>query len=435
MNRLSLIALTVLFALAGCKKDDRILGTDVQPEGDALAGETRTMNVSAYSEKGDSIISFNSQFKFLGAYYEPVFGETKVGLYLNANTTLVDFTFPTTSTVIATDITLAVDVLNYYGDPGATLTYSVYAIDSSLNAKRNYYTSNNRYHASRRLIAVHTGSTEDTVQVIRIPLDKTYINNMILDAPNLKDNATFQKTYKGFYIEASRAGNDGVIRRVDLHSGRSGLFITYRTDTVSGNKSFLFTFSGTESAKYNTITYDPSAAASALKSQLSGDTTSASEIIYVKGFGNIHARIKIPDISSIADSFRVSVNRAELSLFIDESYAGNSRYRLPLNMALLPLDARGRDSIATDQLNAGDNSRYDGNYDEVQKRYVFNIARHVQAILNGKRSNYGFRLEVTDPQILFTPLRDTRMERVVLYGTGKSLKPKFTVNYVKLEKK
>src|SRR5690606_38174505 len=93
----------------------------------------------------------------------------------------------------------------------------------------------------------------------------------------------------------------------------------------------------------------------------------------------------------------------------------------------------GMDTIASDQFNITDNVRYGGVYDKTNNQYVFNIARHVQAILNGERPNLGFRLVVASPDRALTLFRDDFFERVVLGGTAsQSLKPSFHLTYSRI---
>jgi hypothetical protein len=100
---------------------------------------------------------------------------------------------------------------------------------------------------------------------------------------------------------------------------------------------------------------------------------------------------------------------------------------------LLAVSSAGKDSIVFDQANTTDNVRYNGNYDYTRNRYVFNIARHMQAIVKGQVVNRGFNLVVSDPERSGTFYRDEHLERVVLGGPKNSTyKPEFRLTYSKV---
>ena len=231
-------------------------------------------------------------------------------------------------------------------------------------------------------------------------------------------------------------GGEGVIRQFNLGDEQSGFFLNYKnspTDTVTLKVRFSFT--GANSVKYNTVTYSTAQADLPLIKQLNGDTTAGADALFLKGMGTTKVKVLIPQLKQYSDSFPISVNRSELIFNIDESFPnlGLSVYEPPPKLSLLPLDAKGEETQSKDQKDATDLVRYDGNYDKTNRRYVFNIARHVQAIMNGEINNYGFNLVVADPEGLNTLARDIYINRVILAGTNKINKPKFSLSYIKLK--
>jgi hypothetical protein len=436
------IVIACLLSLASCKKDDRTLGTEVLPGGDATRGEERELPVTALTVKGDPIISYNGRYKYLGNNMDPVFGDTKIGLYTNVNISAVGFSFRTYTFRYAEFIfALAQPGVTYGSAQESALNYSVYVIDSTLKTGRAYYTSNQQLHGGR-LIAAASASVKTGTDPAHTPWisfevkDTQYVKDLMRDTTAMKDNAKLQAKYKGFYIVAERTDAEGRIYQCDLDNASSGLWIHYtKDDTLRTPEVQRLAFSGAESVKYNTVTYDPSAAHTSLRDQLSGNSSSSASNFFVKGQGLVHSLITIPGLASIADSFHVSVNRAELTLYVDESFISPGFYKTPPALALLPIGVNGNDSLALDQLSTSDNARYDGAYDATEKKYVFSITRQVQAILSGKKADKGFHLVVTSPIREFTPFRDAFVERAVFHGTASAKKPRFVLNYVKLEKK
>ena len=439
--RLLLPVFLVVLLFSACKKDNNVLGVNTQPSGDELnAGFSDAGRVVCFTKNYDSIASFRNRYKFLGSNLDPYLGKMDIGLYLNANLPVSDLTFSASAYLTSAELIFAIDNFDYSGDPGATLNYSLYPLDSSLNANRIYYTSNKRLHASTPL---NTGTTYTTVlnktPVIRIKIDSIFASKLFKDNAALASNTAFLAKYKGFYIQCQTQNNgEGVIFKCDLENDLSGLYLRYKAGVSAADtvQSYRFLFSGSSSAKYNTLGYDYKVGHTNLISQLQGDTTAGAENLYLKGMGATRIKVHLPDLKSYADSFKVAVNRAELVFNVDqvkEFPASYNKYTVPTKLSLIALDSLGREIKVKDQLTATDLGRYDGGYDSDNKRYVFNIARHVQAILNGQYKNYGFHLVVADPS---SPgFRDDFIGRVILLGSnGGDLRPKLNLSFIKFRK-
>jgi hypothetical protein len=429
---------------SACKKDSKILGAATQPGSDALNAEfDGNTPVYAYTQKQDSTVSYNTRYKFLGSNNDPYFGRTDIGLYLNANMQISNLNIGTSASVTSAEIVLAVDPFNSMGNINSTINYSLYTIDSSLISTRAYYTSNTRLHKQGGLNTTSSSAygQYNGVQAIRIPVDKAFANNMMQDLDNLTNNDKYLAKYKGFYIQCSVSnGSMGVIYRCDLESDISGFYVNYKGGN-SVDSVFKFNFSGPSSARFNTVKTDYNSATPIFKNQLSGDTASGSQALFLKGLRMTKVKVMMPTLKNYADSFKVAVNRAELRLYVDRTdfpVGGGTIYNLPPSLTLLPIDSTGNiSSFMLDERNTTDLARYGGILDSSSSsfNYTFNIARHVQAILSGKKKNYGFYLVVANPDPTYTALYDTYIERVALYGSGRgALKPAFNLSFVKFKK-
>lgn len=440
---------TLVFA---CKKDHNVLGVDVQPAEDALNAEfIGDIPVTAHTLKFDSIVSFSDQYKYLGSHTDPYFGSTECGIYLNANLPTTNINFGLTASLNSAELVLAVDNVAYMGDPSVALTFSVYPLDSSLSVKQTYFTSNTRLHNPVPMTYTYSATFTDQpygVPVIRIPLDYNFANQLFKDTASLVNNDVFLAKYKGFYIKTSFAsGTEGVIYKADLAADVSGLYLHYKT----GNKptdsitDYKLLFTGTNAVKINTIKFTPAAN---LAKQLNGDTALGSTNLFLGGMGLTKLKFEIPFLKYNPDSIPKAINRAEIIFNVDPKVLlGSGRYIVPPKLVVLPLDSTGRETYDLDLLNASDYLRYDGTYDATNNRYVFNIARQVQAILSGKKKNYGFYLTVANADVVFNPLyylnsknllllrRDNYIERVILAGSNDPVyKPKFNLTYIKFKK-
>lgn len=445
--------LVFLIAFSSCKKDHSILGVDVQPATDELnASFCDTAVVSAYTLKYDSIASYNDNFKYLGSNQDPTFGRMDVGLCLNANIPngVTNTSFGDDANLVSSEIILAVNSLNFVGDQNALLTYSVFALDSALNTSRLYYSNNTKLNNPNTVLAVYTGSYSvyNGKVVLRIPIDFNFANSILNNPQYLVDNSTFINTYKGFYITASGSNLNpvsaqGVIANFNLEDVVSGFYLHYQHGTPSATKQdvdFKFNFSGTNAVRFNTVKYDASTGSYLLNNQLNGNTALGQQNLFLKGLAGTKINLQIPFIDFLknySDSFPISINRAEFVFNVDPAFlavVGNGYYFTPPKLALLPLDSVGKETYAVDQLSITDFAKYGGDFDGVNNRYVFNIARHIQAILNKKRKNYGFRLAIANPSGALAIRRDNYSERVVLVGSNNpnaAFRPKFNLSFIK----
>jgi len=420
------------------------LGLEVQPEYDQLqAALSEVQPVSMFTVYNDSTYAFNGSLKYLGSNQDPSFGRTDVGLYLNANLAVSNLTFGTQAQITSAEIILEASGLEYTGLASTIMNYSVYTLDSSLSTSRLYYTNTTSLHNTNSVVAAYTGSYTliDGKVALRIPVDTGFAGAILRDPAALVDNATFQAKYKGFYISSTSSNLNpvsapGIVTLFDLSTALSGLHLRYKKTPGSAEESFRFTFTGDAAVRFNTVKYQPNQGGSyLLTQQIKGDTSLGNVNTFLKGLGCTIIKVKIPGLKSTTDSSFVSVNRAEVIFNLDESFMPSTgKYEVPPILTLIPLDQNGNESLGSHSYNVSNLSRYNGKYDSDKKRYVFDIARFVQLIMNGDRKNYGFNLVVADPDISKVLVRDLYQNRAVFYGLDRlDLKPRCYLYYVKMK--
>lgn len=437
-----------------------MLDVAVQPGDDVLNVSTSTAPVYAHTMRYDSVMSLNDRYKYLGSNQDPVFGRMDVGLYLNPNIpdgkTFVSF--GDDAQLISSEIVLAIKGagLSYAGSSSSPMSFTVFSLPENLDITKIYFTNSKDRYTPNSKIGTYSGTLTpyEGKLTLRIPMDAGFASSILNNPRYLVDNATFQKTYKGFYIKSDIISGEGLIAEFDLEDAVSGFYLRYQNGTPSATKvekSFRFTFSGTNinPVRFNTMMYNPANGGNTSLTQqvVNNDTTAGATNIFLKGMGATKAKVFIPSLKSMVDSFDMAVNRAEIILHLDPAFA-TANYPVPVRMCLFPIDSLGRETFALDQLNITDRARYDGKYDSDNKRYVFNIARHAQAILSGKIKNRGFYLVVTsvedvtsfknfynsNSKELLLASRDHYIERVVLAGSNHgTLKPVFNLSYIKLK--
>lgn len=435
----SIFSIFLLLAFASCKKDSRRLGNEVLPDSDVLnATSAKDFPVLAYCKPYDSIVSVNTDAKFLGVNNDGTTGKLEVGLCLNANLIVTNVDFGANAELISANIILAVNDLNILGTKNSVLSFSVFTLDSVLSTSRAYYSTNRRLVSSQLVgSAVTTFSFIEGKTALVIPIDKAYAEGIMKNTAALTGHDDFKQIYKGFYIQAATTTDAGVIYKCDLGSDISGLKFQYRSaPTSTTTLDFRFTFSGGTAVRFNTARFTPVAD---LKAQFNGDTAAGAAGIYLKGMGGSKAKVQIPFLKNYSDTFKVAINRAEVIFYLDDVYLSSlssntlTTYRTAPRLTLLALDSLGRETLTLDQRSSAYISRYDGTYDSNKHRYVFNIPLHAQAILSGKRKNYGFVLVLADPDPLLVAFRDQNVEGIKIQGSNGLSKPVFQMDYIRLK--
>ncbi len=454
-NRLIYRALfLLLIVFFACKKKNPGLGTDVQPETDALnVSVTEAIKVECHTVKYDSARSYMDQFKYLGSNQDLYFGRTDVGIFTN-------FSIPNNVTNISfgTDATLDSCVMfltftqSYIGDSTTTLNYNVYQLTSPVVSATSYqmFGSLNTsqfpsYDASPICNAKARLSTSGNFYTIKLPINKNFASAILTNPQYLVDNTTFQNAYKGFYISTKNTNYlnptsaQGAIMKIDLDNSVSGIYMYYHNGPVAAakeSKVYRFPFAGNNSGRLGRVDYNPltSGAHNLLTSQLSGDTTKGEQTIFLKGLGGTKALIRLPSLKSFSDTCKIAVSRAELKFFVDQSMISpsNGNYSPSLKASLVAIDSLGKEIYVKDQYYNADAIHFGGDYNSDEHAYTFDIARHVQDILDGKLPNFGFYLVIANPDRSYVARRDDRAERVILGGSKNPLyAPKFKLTYVR----
>lgn len=426
------------------------MGTDVQPDIDALnTSYSDTSHIFAFTKKYDiAIASFNDAYKYIGSNQDPVFGRTDVGLYCNANMNLSNVSFGLDAQLISAELVFAVPLSSdFVGDTATHLNYSVYPITTTLNTSTVYYTTNDSlYNKNTPIGGGSVGfSNYNGSFALRIPINYNFANNILMNPQYLTDNATFNNYYKGFYVTAKTTAlnpvsSQGIIAKFNLDDPNSGFFIRYTNGSPSATKdykSFQFYFSGSNAVRFNTCAYRPDLGGNIyLQKQYDNtDTALGKHNLFLKGMGGTKIKFYIPNLDYLKkynDTVKLAINRAEIIFNADPLFTISSRYYVPIKLAIVAIDSLSRENYVKDQINSNDFARYGGNYDTTNHRYVFNIARHVQAIINGHAKNRGFYLVVADGNPIYTARRDNFINGIVLAGSeNTAFRPKLNLSFIK----
>jgi hypothetical protein len=425
--------LFLLSLISACKEPDSI-GLGVQPSGDKLnVVYCDTTTLVAYTVKDDTIRTDETQYNLLGSNRDPVFGRNEASFYTQA---LLPSNAPNfgTSRVDSIMLSLAYSgTSSVYGDTNSLMTVKVYELAQSIYQDSTYY-SNREFLTDNVPLAIKTfiPKPRDSVLVgksklapqLRVRLD-TSLGHRLINAGTtaLSDNTNFPQFFKGIYVMASPATSAGAIISFDLLNPLSNITLYYHKSGDTTAYSYNFIMDGSTVARINHFNHtkyfysDPY-----LRNELSGDTMKGNKVLYAQSMAGLKVRIRYPYLKNLTKNGRIAINKAVLIIPVDDStYApvsSLSTYAPPNQMVLLE-EQNGLIRYLLDQYEG--TSYYGGIYNSAKKEYRFNIARHVQQVVDGIKDNLGLYL------VVWTANRPSTANRVVLRG------PKCHTNNLRLD--
>jgi hypothetical protein len=138
-------------------------------------------------------------------------------------------------------------------------------------------------------------------------------------------------------------------------------------------------------------------------------------------------RIQYPYLKDLVKNGRIAINKADLIVAVDNNYSSSlSMYTSPPQLVLIE-EQDGKMRFLLDQYEGI--PYYGGTYSSSKKEYKFNIARHIQQVIDGIKDNIGLYL------VVWTSDRPNTANRVVLNGTQRqSGNLRLNLTYTKLYK-
>lgn len=442
---LSISVFLIVVVFLSCKKNNnKSLIDNTLPSSDILNAQySDTFSIILKTQKIDSIKIFNDGYKYLGSNQDPVFGRTDAEIYTHFSlpNNITNVAFPADAIVDSAKIIL-VFTENFVGDTSTAQRYQVYLLSEDMLMDTVYYSNKKFLYNPVPIADVYSKPVlYSGFKTIQIPIYKGFAQGLISNAYYLTDNSTLQTYYKGFYITTKNTVLNpnfaqGALMKIDLANTISGFYVYYHTGNppaLKQSSSYQFVFNNSNSIRMNHIKYNYFSGANIyLFNQLSGNYASAEQNIFVKGLNGTRVLVDIPALKTLKSIGNFSINRAEITFKVDNSFISNSSfYAPPVAMTLLALDSAGNEIITIDQyVSSSGFVSYDGQYNANAGTYTFNISRYIQQILTGKMKYYGLSLIVTDPQLTLTYRKDFFAARAVLGGyKHPALKPVMKLYY------
>lgn len=444
--------------LYSCKNESDVIGLDVQPLNDIIGAAfvdtttliTKTLRVD--SVRTDETLLFTGE-SILGTYVDPVFGKTSASLYTQVRLKTLNPSFGTGAEVdsVVLSIVYNTNATHYGKTQRANQRVNVYQVTEDIVLSDAYYSNHKLDTALTDLANDYEFSPKpkDSVLVtgkkykpqLRIPLNAQWGQSLVDQASfNPADYASieaFQTYMKGLYITTQNSSlnpGEGNIFNFLCADDLSKLTIYYHNASTD---SLTFDYALGSVARFSRCTHDysPSNINLKLSEQLGTTPPAQNDVVFVQPMGGLKTKIEMPYLMNLLNQGKIGINKAELVLKVnntDLSYQLDT-FAAPARLVLLGINDDGTTYVLPDA-NEGD-SYLGGTYDATNKEYKFNIARYIQQVMSGQKSNNGLYLQARDGSIIIGA-GSIIANRVILGGGANGAgtnKMKLNISYTKLQ--
>ena len=397
-GQLVALALTLLFAIGGCKKPEQDLGLDLLP-GDELGLMVDTATIEAFTYVDSAIRTSGLTRNLLGSYLDPQFGLVNAGIVTQIRLSANNVGAGQDNSGLVADsivLSLAFDGSNYaYGNLNPQV-FRVYELTEELSVDSTYSTDKVPEVTGEDLVAVRGGRLVprplsptvvggDTLQPqLRIRLDNALAERFLaaFGTPDLVDNASFLSFFKGLYITTDNGAQlpfqQGILY-FNLLNAASKVTLYYRDTQQAEQPARTFDFPiNQNSVRYTVVRHEHEAALDPGLMMALADTASPAMRTYVQALGGLRTVIRFPNLSSYAER-GLALARAELLVPVGSTY--NAYLPPPAQLFIFRKDTAGTDLFLPDQ--TGGVGSIDGTFRQSEQAYRFNITRYVQGVITG----------------------------------------------------
>ncbi len=436
-TKIKFIFLVGCLALFACKREPNTIGANLIGSSNnlGLVFDT-TVNMVAYTVKMDSIETKNFSVYGLGKINDPDMGITRSDLVFQYNLPNNSFTWGGTTNFDSLVLQLRFADLNaFYGDLNQVHTLKVYELNEDLSIDSSYYHSR-KYVINNTEIGSWTGkfNLTDTTTIklgsqtfylpphIRIQMSNTFAQKLIQAeaAGSFTSTTNFKKAFKGFVVidETDLATNKGGIAYIRLNSNVSALTAYYK-DSLEAD----FPIIGGSEVAANAISH----VASPLNLLQESFAGSHRDSLAVQSLFGTKIRIELPDLINKFGDKKIAINGAEMVFTV---LGDNGGFQLPERLQLVASDTLGYNIFTKDL--AYESAAYYGGGLYAGKEYRFNIARHMQYLLDEYKT--GKDIHKLTGLFLFIPVNNPfTAARIMLDGKKDSGKIKLKLTYTVLK--
>lgn len=388
----------VVAGIISCENSDQ-LGLEIAPPGERFAYHIDSSSiVSMETLRQDSLTSERRSAVLLGATADNIFGSHQAGI-------LTQFRLSSNDVDFGTDIQLdsVIVLLKYHGSYGDTTglqEIKVFEMTDNLELDSTYYSnlSLDTYYDPGAPVAEMSYYPTPGSDSLTIRLDDA-IGYKILEADttHLKDNDAFLEYFKGLYIKPEPVTSGGSMSYFNLAGEDSRMIIYYGNSEEDSLTYEVLINSSSSWVNVFDHNYEGSEAGVVIN-----DSIYTHETVFLQAMSGLRAGMKIEfsDSLILMAEKGIAINKAELVFPVATNYVTDFRPK-PGELAVFGANEDGTNAFI-DDIFLGE-SYYDGGYHSEDQAYVFNIARHVQNLLNpdsDKRlENTGLYLVINDARV------------------------------------
>ncbi len=310
----------------------------------------------------------------------------------------------------------------YYGSLNPQ-KFKVYEVSEKMYKDSTYY-SNRMLQYSTELgsayLTPRPNPAKDSVMIdtlkypphLRIHLDKNFFQGFLDNTTFYSSNTALQNYFQGLYIASSTGApaGQGAIYYMDMTHTYTRLTLFYHntTDTTS----YHFGVSKDACARFAHFEHDYSSAPE-IMAQLNSLSNVQKDKVFVQPMAGVRTKITLPYLKDLFKNGKIVINKAELILPVDPtSISGADTIYSPHPKLVATIaDSLLGPVIMADYFEGA--PYFGGDYNATNKEYRFNIARHIQQVLNGTKENKGLYIIANS--------RPSTANRVQLVGGSKLL--------------
>lgn len=422
----------------GCKSDLNKTGYDLLLPGDLVSPRKAILDKTknkAFTVTDEIQRTDEPAYNLLGTFNDSIFGKTTTDFACQFRLDEYrDFKNATPDSIVLNFV-----YMENFGDVTTPQKLKVYELASDIFASpHKYYQKEDlksraksevlaelNYIPKFKLDSLSTtyGSTKaipkDTViQDIKFRLNLSLAQKlMAADSVTRSDNDKFINYFKGLYVEAGDLNQGGTVMRVKTLASGSIMKLYYHKENDT-TKYILNYKINSSAARVSHFVHDYLATAffTNLYQKVNQDS-----LIYLQTTGGLASRIFIPGLDSWKDSVGCAINKAELIFTIDPVVSDTAKYKPPYRLILSAVNAKDSLYFPSD-LNFSQ-AYYGGIYNKADGTYRFNLAKHMQELITGKKENFGFYLS--------TENRNSSYGRVALKGATSKVGIQMEITYSK----
>lgn len=390
------LAFLCLLTIASCKEPDGI-GLDVLPAGEQMPIDwVDNFTIEARTIVYDSVLTSRLTNYLVGDFGDPIFGRVKSDLYTQVR--LGSVPFKPGAGAVVDSVILNIAYAGSYGNTsklGGVMRFGVYKLTEDLmNLDDTSYYSTVSHEIDPLALAeldlrpdllskVVVG--KDTLPPsLRIKLDNSFGQEILnLSEEILADNGEFVKNIKGIAlkpINATMLDGNGSILYLNLASQTSNVELYYHNNEDTSSINLRMTNAGSAHS------YFEHEFSTLINNAIADSTVTGATTLYVQSLAGLRIKLEIPDLHELRNLGHVAINKAELVIPLDQTVV--TKYPHPSAMFVTGINEKGGSAIVVDQFESSD--YYGGVYNSETGEYVFNLARHVQSIINSpEKPDYG----------------------------------------------